>query len=154
MSSPHTLQGAGATWFPAAPHQQQAGMREQLPSNQGAPAYHATVSTSLASASMQSAAMAEAHAMRSTGNAPGGGGHPQLPRISLPVVCGPISGLLHVHKGKILVDIGTPQEREVSATEFERLGGRGATKKWRQSIRLVNPDGEQRASSRPVPARM
>jgi hypothetical protein len=44
--------------------------------------------------------------------------------------------------------MGTPHEREVSATEFERLGGRGATKKWRQSIRLVNPDGEQHQQQR------
>ena len=29
----------------------------------------------------------------------------------------------------------------MSPTEFEKLGGRAATKKWKQSVRLVQPDG-------------
>ena len=62
---------------------------------------------------------------------------------SLPVVCGHMVGVLQVHRGRVILSANTPEEKEVSATEFERLGGRAATKKWRQSIRLIQPDGTE-----------
>jgi SAND domain len=55
--------------------------------------------------------------------------------------------MLVVAKAKIVLDAGTVEEREVSPTEFERLGGRAATKKWKQSIRILNSDGSM---GRPV----
>jgi hypothetical protein len=51
-------------------------------------------------------------------------------------------GTLLVHKARIRIYEGTDKEKEVSPTEFERLGGRSATKKWKQSIRLIGEDGE------------
>jgi hypothetical protein len=51
-------------------------------------------------------------------------------------------GTLLVHKARIRINEGTDKEKEVSPTEFERLGGRSATKKWKQSIRLIGEDGE------------
>jgi hypothetical protein len=51
-------------------------------------------------------------------------------------------GTLMVHKARIRIYEGTEREKEVSPTEFERLGGRSATKKWKQSIRLIGEDGE------------
>lgn len=71
-----------------------------------------------------------------------GGGRPLLPEVSLKVACGEMIGTLLVHRAKIVIHEGSPDEKEVSPTEFERLGGRSATKKWKQSIRLVNEDGE------------
>ncbi|WIA31738.1 hypothetical protein OEZ86_002614 [Tetradesmus obliquus] len=51
-------------------------------------------------------------------------------------------GTLLVHRARIVINEGSANPKEVSPTEFERLGGRSATKKWKQSIRLVNEDGE------------
>lgn len=67
---------------------------------------------------------------------------PNLPVVQLKVACGDQVGTLLVHKAKIIMFEGTPNEKEVSPTEFERLGGRSATKKWKQSIRLIDDDGE------------
>lgn len=62
--------------------------------------------------------------------------------VHVPVECGGKYGILLLPKGRILIaDPGPEGMREVSPTEFERLGGKGAAKKWRQSIRLR--DGEQ-----------
>jgi phage terminase small subunit len=72
------------------------------------------------------------------------GGKPVLPHVSLRVACGDMIGTLLVHRARIVINEGTGDEKEVSPTEFERLGGRSATKKWKQSIRLVNDDGERR----------
>jgi len=36
---------------------------------------------------------------------------------------------------------GTAAEFTVPATEFERLGGKGTAKKWRQSLRLITLPG-------------
>jgi hypothetical protein len=65
-----------------------------------------------------------------------------LPKAALKVACGDMIGTLLVHRARIVINEGTGNEKEVSPTEFERLGGRSATKKWKQSIRLVNEDGE------------
>jgi hypothetical protein len=70
------------------------------------------------------------------------GSKPVLPKASLKVACGDMIGTLLVHRARIVINEGTGNEKEVSPTEFERLGGRSATKKWKQSIRLVNEDGE------------
>lgn len=72
-----------------------------------------------------------------------GASKPTLPVVHLKVACGDMIGTLLVHKGKIVMYEGTTDEKEVSPTEFERLGGRSATKKWKQSIRLINEDGER-----------
>lgn len=70
-----------------------------------------------------------------------------LPVAHLKVACGDMVGTLLVHKARIRINEGTDKEKEVSPTEFERLGGRSATKKWKQSIRLIGEDGEWRQSS-------
>jgi hypothetical protein len=62
--------------------------------------------------------------------------------ICLQVCCGDMVGVLLVAKGKIALNFGQINEKEVSPTEFERLGGRSATKKWKQSIRLIDDNGE------------
>ncbi|KAF6257559.1 hypothetical protein COO60DRAFT_1695650 [Scenedesmus sp. NREL 46B-D3] len=62
--------------------------------------------------------------------------------VALKVACGDMVGTLLVHRARIVINEGTEDEKEVSPTEFERLGGRSATKKWKQSIRLVAEDGE------------
>lgn len=67
---------------------------------------------------------------------------PSLPEAYLKVACGDVVGTLLVHKAKIVMYEGTDREKEVSPTEFERLGGRSATKKWKQSIRLIADDGK------------
>ena len=41
---------------------------------------------------------------------------------------------------------GTREERTVTANEFERLGGRGTTKKWRSSCRQAMADGTEGVS--------
>jgi hypothetical protein len=69
-----------------------------------------------------------------------------LPVAHLKVSCGDMVGVLLVHKARIRIYEGTEREKEVSPTEFERLGGRSATKKWKQSIRLIGEDGEQHSS--------
>jgi hypothetical protein len=66
-----------------------------------------------------------------------------LPVANLKVACGDMVGTLMVHKARIRIYEGTEREKEVSPTEFERLGGRSATKKWKQSIRLIGEDGAQ-----------
>lgn len=86
---------------------------------------------------------------------------PNMPVAHLKVVCGHVSGVLMVHKARIAITGSSSgsgraqaaqqqqqgKEKEVSPTEFERLGGRAATKKWKQSIRLIGEDGEWRQSS-------
>lgn len=69
-----------------------------------------------------------------------------LPVAHLKVACGDMVGTLLVHKARIRIYEGTDKEKEVSPTEFERLGGRSATKKWKQSIRLIGEDGESKGS--------
>ncbi|WIA11615.1 hypothetical protein OEZ85_011719 [Tetradesmus obliquus] len=70
------------------------------------------------------------------------GSKPVLPHAALKVACGDMIGTLLVHRARIVINEGSANPKEVSPTEFERLGGRSATKKWKQSIRLVNEDGE------------
>lgn len=59
---------------------------------------------------------------------------------AIEVLCGTVRGTFLTAKGRVLLQ-NAGLEQEVSATEMERLGGRGHTKKWRQSIRIVNLDG-------------
>jgi hypothetical protein len=76
------------------------------------------------------------------GSEGGGGAHKVvLPAVNLRVMCGDLVGVLMVDKAKVVMHRGTPQQKEVSPTEFERLGGRSATKKWKQSIRLIADNG-------------
>ena len=68
----------------------------------------------------------------------------------IPVACGGMRGCLLPggKRGEELVRYAAPRspstpgvmaEFTVPATEFERLGGKGTAKKWRQSLRLVAP---------------
>ena len=68
----------------------------------------------------------------------------------IPVACGGMRGCLLPggKRGEELVRYAAPRaaatpgvlaEFVVPATEFERLGGKGTAKKWRQSLRLVAP---------------
>jgi hypothetical protein len=59
----------------------------------------------------------------------------QEPSVSVPVVCGALTGMLLLPRRRILINAGTAGECEVSPTEFERLGGKGRAKKWWMSIR-------------------
>ncbi|KAG2493992.1 hypothetical protein HYH03_007919 [Edaphochlamys debaryana] len=57
------------------------------------------------------------------------------------VICGTLRGTYDVAKTKILYLSHLGSIREATPTEFERLGGRQATKKWKQSIRVVDSHG-------------
>lgn len=57
---------------------------------------------------------------------------------SVPVVCGSLEGLMLLPSLRIILDAGTPAAREVSPTEFERLGGRGSSKKWRRTVFVLD----------------
>lgn len=94
--------------------------------------------TSPANSSQTPAAADEEHGAES--------GKYSLPVANLKVACGDMVGTLMVHKARIRIYEGTEREKEVSPTEFERLGGRSATKKWKQSIRLIGEDGETPAA--------
>ena len=70
----------------------------------------------------------------------------------IPVGCGGMRGVLLPggKRGEELVRYAAPRaastpgvmaEFTVPATEFERLGGKGTAKKWRQSLRLITPTG-------------
>jgi len=58
--------------------------------------------------------------------------------VSVRVVCGRVSGILLLPKQRIIVNPGCANAREVSPTEFERMGGRASAKKWRLSIKTAN----------------
>jgi hypothetical protein len=60
--------------------------------------------------------------------------------VHVPVECGGMAGLLAVSRLRIIMNPGTASEREVSPTQFERLGGKGASKKWRLSIHVANSE--------------
>lgn len=94
----------------------------------------AVLTASPANSSQTPAGADEDHAAES--------GKYSLPVTHLKVACGDMVGTLLVHKARIRIYEGTDKEKEVSPTEFERLGGRSATKKWKQSIRLIGEDGE------------
>lgn len=71
--------------------------------------------------------------------APGGDGAGQVD-VRVAVECGGLLGIMLLPRGRVLIYPGTDAAREVTPTEFEKLGGKGAAKKWRSSIRLK--DGE------------
>lgn len=54
----------------------------------------------------------------------------------VPVVCGDCKGVLLVKQGRVLYE-----GQEMSPTEFERLGGKASAKKWKNSVRVMLPDG-------------
>jgi len=56
--------------------------------------------------------------------------------VHISVECGTLTGVFLVPNPRVLIGVGTASEREVSPTEFERLGGKAASKKWRTSIRI------------------
>ena len=61
------------------------------------------------------------------------------------VVCGDAVGLLHPNSGRILVESGLALppgcSRNLKPSEFERLAGRTATRKWRYSVRVLDENG-------------
>ena len=76
----------------------------------------------------------------------------------VPVACGGMRGCLLPggKRGEELVRYAAPRaaatpgvlaEYVVPATEFERLGGKGTAKKWRQSLRLVAPGTHRQAET-------
>lgn len=65
----------------------------------------------------------------------------QIP-ATVEVVCGNLRGTYDVAKAKVLYLSHLGGIREATPTEFERLGGRQATKKWKQSIRVVDTHGQ------------
>lgn len=60
--------------------------------------------------------------------------------VRVSVMCGGVTGVLLLPKKRIIIHPNTEQAREVSPTEFERIAGKGAAKKWRQTIQAR--DGE------------
>ncbi|EFJ50395.1 hypothetical protein VOLCADRAFT_88962 [Volvox carteri f. nagariensis] len=68
-------------------------------------------------------------------------GPAQIP-ATVEVICGTLRGTYDVAKTKILYLYHLGGIREATPTEFERLGGRQATKKWKQSIRVVDSHGQ------------
>lgn len=59
----------------------------------------------------------------------------QIP-ATVEVVCGNLRGTYDVAKAKVLYLSHLGGIREATPTEFERLGGRQATKKWKQASLL------------------
>ncbi|KIY91913.1 hypothetical protein MNEG_16050, partial [Monoraphidium neglectum] len=57
------------------------------------------------------------------------------------VTCGGVAGVMVPSKQRILIDAGGGRFGDVGCTEFERLGGKAAHKRWRSSIRLANECG-------------
>ena len=61
------------------------------------------------------------------------------------VVCGEAIGLLHPNSGRILVESGLALppgcSRNLKPSEFERLAGRTAARKWRYSVRVLDENG-------------
>lgn len=64
----------------------------------------------------------------------------QIP-ATVEVICGNLRGTYDVAKTKILYLSHTGGIREATPTEFERLGGRQATKKWKQASAGEQPGG-------------
>ena len=88
---------------------------------------------------------------------PAGGGI-AIAMPPVPVACGGMRGCLLPggKRGEELVRYAAPRaaatpgvlaEFVVPATEFERLGGKGTAKKWRQSLRLVAPGTHRQAET-------
>lgn len=67
----------------------------------------------------------------------------------LPVVCGDQLGTFDVHRMCIRLKEGG---REVSPTEFERLAGKAASKKWKASIRIDKVSSSSSSPPSPLPA--
>ncbi|KAK9862504.1 hypothetical protein WJX84_009525 [Apatococcus fuscideae] len=55
----------------------------------------------------------------------------------LAIMCGTARGTLLTKRARIL-----HEGMEISPTEFERVGGRATTKKWKTSVRLLEQDGQ------------
>ena len=91
---------------------------------------------------------------------------PEVPKLGgiaiashpVPVACGGMRGCLLPggKRGEELVRYAAPRSKDtpgvlaefvVPATEFERLGGKGTAKKWRQSLRLVAPGSHRQAET-------
>ncbi|KAG1679268.1 hypothetical protein FOA52_009298 [Chlamydomonas sp. UWO 241] len=53
------------------------------------------------------------------------------------VVCNHMAGVFNVGT----VDVTLPDGQIISATEFERLAGKGSSKKWKTSLRIMKADG-------------
>jgi hypothetical protein len=87
---------------------------------------------------LSSAGSADYHAGGAAAAAPAEAGDDG--EVHVPVECGGVAGLLAVSRLRIIMNPGTATEREVSPTQFERLGGKGASKKWRLSIHVQNSE--------------
>jgi hypothetical protein len=59
---------------------------------------------------------------------------------SLDVEVGDLRGTFNVSTFKVLTTVNGEVE-SVTPNEFERLGGKASSKKWKNSIKLLNPDG-------------
>jgi hypothetical protein len=64
----------------------------------------------------------------------------QQASVRVPVECGTLTGVLLLPHPRVVVGEGTAAGKTVSPTEFERMGGKAASKKWRTSIRLLNSE--------------
>ncbi|KAK9908321.1 hypothetical protein WJX75_005988 [Coccomyxa subellipsoidea] len=53
------------------------------------------------------------------------------------VICGDAIGLMDIRRARILFE-----GQDISPTELEKIGGRGASKKWKTSLRVINADGK------------
>ncbi|CAD7695515.1 unnamed protein product [Ostreobium quekettii] len=57
------------------------------------------------------------------------------------VVCGILQGTFVTATSRVVIKENGHLTREITPNEMERLGGRAQTKKWKQSIKLLNTDG-------------
>jgi SAND domain len=64
------------------------------------------------------------------------GPHPDAPR-SVSIVSGPISGTFDCLRSSVTL----PNGATVTPTEFERMAGKGASKKWRCTLRVAKANG-------------
>eukprot|EP01025_Chloroclados_australasicus_P061031 TRINITY_DN7930_c0_g1_i3.p1 TRINITY_DN7930_c0_g1~~TRINITY_DN7930_c0_g1_i3.p1 ORF type:complete len:387 (+),score=21.30 TRINITY_DN7930_c0_g1_i3:168-1163(+) len=58
--------------------------------------------------------------------------------LTVRVLCGSAVGIFYVEESKVQL----PDGRKISGTEFERLGGKGSCKRWKQTLKVIEQDGE------------
>jgi hypothetical protein len=81
------------------------------------------------------------------GGGGGGGGLPLVAGLPAPnnnsmrVTCSGITGWLQLDSGRIVVSDGPSRGQLVSPSQFERMAGRSAARKWRYTIRIVDEHG-------------
>ncbi|GMH36894.1 hypothetical protein BSKO_04767 [Bryopsis sp. KO-2023] len=60
---------------------------------------------------------------------------------AIPVACGSASGIFLVEQASVLLQEDGCLTRKISPTEMERLGGKGAAKKWKTTLRVLDSKG-------------